>query len=247
MKKLLAALLALCLMIPALTAFAADGKLVMATNAAFPPYEYYEGEQIVGIDAEAAAAIAEKLGLELEIVDMDFKAIINAVSTGKVDIGMAGMTVTDERLQSVNFSDSYATGVQVIIVMEGSSIASLDDLYAEGADYKIGVQEATTGDIYCTDDFGDDHVFKYANGSDAVLALVSGKVDCVIIDNEPAKAFAADYDGLVILDTEYVVEDYAIAIALENVDLLEKINDALAELMEDGTLDAIVAKYIPAE
>lgn len=247
MKKIIAMMLALCLMIPALTAIAADGKLVMGTNAAFPPYEYYDGEKIVGIDAEAAAVIAEKLGLELEIVDMDFNAIINAVSTGKVDIGMAGMTVTDERLQSVNFSDSYATGVQVIIVKEDSPITSLDDLYAEGASYKIGVQEATTGDIYCTDDFGEDAVFKYKTGPDAVLALVSGKVDCVIIDNEPAKAFVADNEGLKILETAYAVEDYAIAIALDNVELLEKVNDALAELMEDGTLDAIVAKYISAE
>ena len=247
MKKLLAVALALCLMIPALAAFAEEGKLVMATNAAFPPYEYYEGEEIVGIDAEAAAAIAEKLGLELEIVDMDFAAIINAVASGKVDIGMAGMTVTDVRLQSVNFSDAYATGVQVIIVKEGSPIASLDDLYAEGAAYKIGVQEATTGDIYCTDDFGDEIVYKYKNGPDAVLALLAGKVDCVIIDNEPAKAFVRDNEGLIILDTEYAVEDYAIAIALDNVDLLEQINDALYELMEDGTLSAIVAKYIPAE
>lgn len=247
MKKLLAIVLALCLMIPALTAFAAEGKLVMATNAAFPPYEYYEGDKIVGIDAEAAAAIAEKLGLELEIVDMDFNAIITAVATGKVDIGMAGMTVTDERLQNVNFSDSYATGVQVVIVKEGSAIQSLDDLYAEGASYKIGVQEATTGDIYCSDDFGEENVLKYKNGADAVAALVSGKVDCVVIDNEPAKAFVAANQGLTILDTEYAVEDYAIAVALENKDLLDKINEALFELMEDGTLDAIVAKYIPAE
>ena len=178
---------------------------------------------------------------------MDFGAIINAVATGKVDMGMAGMTVTDERMQSVSFSDSYATGVQVVIVKEGSPITTLDDLYAEGASYKIGVQEATTGDIYCTDDFGEENVFKYKTGPDAVLALVSGKVDCVVIDNEPAKAFVADNEGLVILDTEYAVEDYAIAIALENEELLDEINDALAELAEDGTIAAIVAKYISAE
>ena len=250
MKKILAAVLALCLMISAVAALAEEAekpKLVMATNAAFPPYEFYEGGQIVGIDAEAAAAIADKLGYELIIDDMDFNAIITAVATGKADIGMAGMTVTDERLQNVNFSDSYATGVQVIIVKTDSTIKSLDDLYAEGASYKIGVQEATTGDIYCCDDFGEENVLKYKNGADAVAALISGKVDCVIIDNEPAKAFVAANEGLIILDTEYAVEDYAIAVALENVDLLEKINDALFELMEDGTLDAIVAKYIPAE
>lgn len=249
MKKILAVVLALCLMVPALSALAGEekAKLVMGTNAAFPPYEFYEGEDIVGIDAEAAAAIADKLGMELEIVDMDFNAIINAVSSGKVDIGMAGMTVTDERLQSVNFSDSYATGVQVIIVKEDSPIASLDDLYGDDVTYKIGVQEATTGDIYCTDDFGDDRVLKYKTGPDAILALLSGKVDCVVIDNEPAKAFVADNEGLKILDTEYAVEDYAIAIALDNVDLLEKINDALDELITEGKLAEIVSKYISAE
>ena len=249
MKKILAVVLALCLMVPALSALAGEekAKLVMGTNAAFPPYEFYEGEDIVGIDAEAAAAIADKLGMELEIVDMDFNAIINAVSSGKVDIGMAGMTVTDERLQSVNFSDSYATGVQVIIVKEDSPIASLDDLYGDDVTYKVGVQEATTGDIYCTDDFGDDRVLKYKTGPDAILALLSGKVDCVVIDNEPAKAFVADNEGLKILDTEYAVEDYAIAIALDNVDLLEKINDALDELITEGKLAEIVSKYISAE
>lgn len=249
MKKLLAVILALCLLVPCLAALAEEDASVitMATNAAFPPYEYYEGEEIVGIDAEIAAAIAEKLGKKLEIVDMDFGAIINAVATGKVDFGMAGMTVTDERMQSVNFSDSYAKGVQVVIVLEGSPIASLDDLYVEGAAYKIGVQEATTGDIYCTDDFGEENVFKYKTGPDAVLALTSGKVDCVVIDNEPAKAFVAANEGLKILDTAYAEEDYAIAIALENEELLDEINTALAELAEDGTLDAIVAKYISAE
>ena len=247
MKKLLAVILALCLTIPCFAALAEDlPVLKMGTNAAFPPYEYYDGETVIGIDAEIAAAIAEKLGMKLEIVDMEFGAIINAVATGKVDFGMAGMTVTDERLQSVNFSDSYATGVQVIIVKEDSPIATLDDLYAEGASYKIGVQEATTGDIYCTDDFGEDAVFKYKTGPDAVLALIAGKVDCVIIDNEPAKAFVADNEGLKILDTEYALEDYAIAIALENTDLLDSINDALAALDEEGVLDAIVSKYIGA-
>ena len=147
---------------------------------------------------------------------MDFGAIITAVTTGKVSMGMAGMTVTEERLQSVNFSTSYATGIQAIIVKEGSPITSVDDLYAEGASYKIGVQESTTGDIYCTDDFGDENVLKYKVGADAVAALLADKVDCVIIDNNPAKAFVDSNDGLVLLDTQYAVEDYAIAIALEN-------------------------------
>ena len=246
MKKIIAimaaaAMLSLC----CFTAFA--DTLVMGTNANFPPYEYWEGDTIVGIDAEVAAALAAKLGMDLQIDDMDFGAIINAVASGKADMGMAGMTVTEERLQSVNFSVSYATGIQAIIVKEGSPIASVDDLYAEGASYMIGVQESTTGDIYCSDDFGEDHVSKYKNGADAVAALVAGKVDCVIIDNEPAKVFVTCNEGLKILDTEYVEEQYAIAIAQENTELLDKVNTALQELIDDGTVAGIVAKYISAE
>ena len=245
MKKLIAVLMTLCMLL-ACTAALAD-TLTMGTNASFPPYEYYEDQQIVGIDAEIAAAIAEKLGMELKIEDMDFKAIIPAVTEGKIDFGMAGMTVTEERLQSVNFSETYATGIQAIIVKEDSAIASVDDLYADGATWKVGVQDATTGDIYCTDDFGEDRVSKYAVGADAVEALKTGKVDCVIIDNEPAKAYVAANEGLKILDSQYAVEDYAIAVALENTELLDKINGALKELIDDGTVASIVAKYIAAE
>ena len=166
-----------------------NGTLVMATNAYFKPYEYYEGDKIVGIDAEMAAAIADKLDMKLVIDDMDFDAIITAVQSGKADMGMAGMTVTEDRLQSINFSDSYATGKQVVIVPEGSKITSIDDLFADGAKYLIGTQKGTTGDIYCEGDFGADRVMKYASGNEAVQALIAGKVDCVIIDNEPAKAY----------------------------------------------------------
>ncbi len=245
MKKLIALLVALMMLGTAAAAMA--DTLTMGTNASFPPYEFYENEKIVGIDAEIAAAIAEKLGMELKIEDMDFKAIIPAVTTGKIDFGMAGMTVTEERLQSVNFSETYATGIQAIIVKEGSEIKSVDDLYAEGATWKVGVQDATTGDIYCTDDFGEDRVSKFPVGADAVEALKTGKVDCVIIDNEPAKAYVAANEGLTILDTQYAVEDYAIAVALENTELLEKINGALKELINDGTVKTIIEKYIPAE
>lgn len=219
--------------------------LTMGTNAEFPPYEYYEGEKVVGIDAEIAAAIAEKLGMSLVIEDMSFDAIITAVQTGKVDMGMAGMTVTDERLQSVNFSTSYATGVQVVIVKEGSAITSVDDLQKGG--YVIGVQNATTGDLYSTWDLEDEGlatVERYNKGADAVLALVSGKVDCVIIDNEPAKAYVAANPGLKILETAYATEDYAICIAKDNTELLDKVNGALQELIADGTVQTIVDKYI---
>ncbi len=220
-----------------------DGVLTMATNAYFPPYEYYDGEEVVGIDADIAAAVADKLGLELQIEDMEFDSIITAVQTGKADMGLAGMTVTEERKESVNFSDSYATGIQVIIVTEDSDIATVDDL----AGKKIGVQLATTGDIYSKDDFGEENVEEYNKGADAVMALIQGKVDAVIIDNEPAKSFVEANEGLKILDTEYVTEEYAAAMNKENTELLEAVNGALAELEEDGTLQQIIDKYIAAE
>ena len=227
---------------------AKEGKLIMATNAEFPPYEYKEGDKIVGIDAEVAKLIADKLGLELEIADVDFDSIIPGVQSGKYDMGMAGMTVTDERKEKVNFSDSYATGVQVVIVKEDSEIKSIDDL--EGK--KIGAQQGTTGYIYASDTpkndgFGEENVTGYQNGALAVEALKGGKVDCVIIDNEPAKAYVAANEGLKILDTEYVTEDYAICFAKENTELQEKVNDALKELIEDGSVKKVVDKYIKAD
>ncbi len=218
--------------------------LKMGTNAYFKPYEYYEGKTIVGIDAEIAAAIAEKLGMKLEIVDMEFDSIITAVNAGSIDFGMAGMTVTEDRLKEVDFSISYANGVQVIIVREDSPIKTADDLSAEGANYKIGVQLGTTGDTYATDDFGADNVTTYSNGNEAVLALKGGSVDCVIIDNEPAKALVAANAGLKILDTTYANEDYAICVKKGNSELLQKIDAAIMELTKDGTIDSIVAKYI---
>lgn len=228
-----------------------EGKetLIMATNAEFPPYEYYEGQEIVGIDAEIAQAIADKLGYELKIEDMAFDSTIPAVVSGKADMVMAGLTVTEERLESVDFTDSYATGVQVIIVAEDSEITSVDDLFAEGANHIIGVQTATTGDIYTTGDIEDaglGTVERYNKGADAVASLLAGKIDCVVIDNEPAKSFVAANEGLKILDTEYVTEDYAIALAKDS-ELTEPINTALQELIADGTVQSIIDKYITAE
>lgn len=220
-----------------------EGVLTMGTNAAFPPYEYYEGEEIVGIDAEIAQALAEKLGLTLEIVDMDFNSIITAVQSGKIDVGIAGMTVDPDRLENVDFTDSYATGVQVVIVPEDSEIASVDDL--EGK--LIGVQEGTTGHTYCMDDYGDENVIPYTNGATAVQALLDGKVDCVVIDQQPALSFVEANEGLKILETEYTVEDYAIAVSKENPALCEALNTALNELIDDGTVQGILDKYITAE
>ena len=226
------------------------GKLIMATNAAFPPYEFIEGNEIVGIDAEIAGAIADKLGLELQIDDMEFDSIVESVKGGKADFGLAGMTVTPERQEVINFTASYATGVQVVIVTEDSAIASVDDLFADGAMHIIGVQRNTTGDLYSTwdlEDAGLATIDRYSKGADAVQALLTGKVDCVVIDNEPAKAFVAANEGLKILDTAYAVEDYAAAMNKDNAELYEAVNKALEELIADGTVKSIVEKYIPAE
>ena len=220
------------------------GKLTMATNAAFPPYEMTtDAGAFEGIDIDTAQAIADKLGLELQIDDMDFDAALLSVQQGKADIAMAGVTVTDERKNVMDFSDSYATGIQSIIVPEGSDIASPDDL----AGKMIGTQRGTTGYIYCSDDFGDEAVVAYDDGLTAVQALNNGQVDAVVIDNAPAKEFVAANPGLVLLDTSYAEEDYAIGMAKGNTALEDAVNAALEELKADGTLQSIVDKYITAE
>jgi polar amino acid transport system substrate-binding protein len=225
------------------------GKLHMATNAAFPPYEMIsDNGGFEGIDVEIATAIAQKLGLELVVDDMEFSSVITSVQGGKSDIAMAGLTVTEERKQNVDFTESYATGVQVIIVPEGSDIKTVDDL---ANDKMIGVQDGTTGYIYCSDTvenggYGEDHVTSYPNGAMAIEALKGGKVDAVVIDNEPAKAFVAANEGLKILDTEYIVENYAIGISKENPALRDAVDAALKELIADGTVKTIVDKYINA-
>ena len=220
------------------------GKLTMSTNAAFPPYEMTADDgSFEGIDIDVAAAIADKLGLELQIDDMDFDAALLATQSGKSDMVMAGVTVTDERQKVMDFSDTYAEGIQSIIVPEDSDIASVDDL----AGKTIGTQRGTTGYIYCTDDFGEDSVVAYDDGLTAVQALNNGQVDAVVIDNAPAKEFVAANTGLKILDTAYAQEDYAIGVAKGNTALLDAINGALEELQADGTLQSIVDKYIKAE
>ena len=220
------------------------GKLTMSTNAAFPPYEMTADDgSFEGIDIEVAAAIADKLGLELQVDDMDFDAALLAAQNGKSDMVMAGVTVTDERQKVMDFSDTYAEGIQSVIVPEDSDIASVDDL----AGKTIGTQRGTTGYIYCTDDFGEDSVVAYDNGLTAVQALNTGQVDAVVIDNAPAKEFVAANTGLKILDTAYAQEDYAIGVAKGNTALLDAINGALEELQADGTLQSIVDKYIKAE
>lgn len=223
---------------------AAGGKLVMATNAEFPPYEYHDGDAIVGIDAEIAKAIADELGMELEIEDIAFDSIIPEIVSGKADMGLAGMTVTEDRMQSVDFSDTYAKASQKIIVTEDSEIASPDDLKG----VIVGVQLGTTGDIYVSDLEADGTtVERYSKGFEAVQALSQGKIDAVVIDWEPAKTFVAETEGLKILEESFTDEEYAIAVKKGNTELLEKINGALKTLKDNGTLDEIVAKYIKAE
>ena len=229
---------------PAALTTVTAGKLTMSTNAAFPPYEMTtDSGDFEGIDVEVAGAIAEKLGLELQVDDMDFDAARLAAQNGKSDIVMAGVTVTDERQKVMDFSDTYAEGIQSIIVPEDSDIASADDLTGKA----IGTQRGTTGYIYCTDDFGEDNVIAYDDGLTAVQALNNGQVDAVVIDNAPAKSFVEANPGLKILDTAYAQEDYAIGVAKGNTALLDAINSALEELQADGTLQAIVDKYITAE
>lgn len=220
------------------------GKLIMSTNAAFPPYESTDDNgKYIGIDIEVAEAIAKKLGLELVIDNMEFTAALEAAQKGKADMVMAGVTVDEDRLMVMDFSDSYAKGVQVVIVPENSSITKLEDLDGK----KIGTQMGTTGYIYCSDDYGEESVVAYDNGITAVQALLKGQIDCVVIDNAPAQAFVKENAGLKILDTEYAVEDYAIGFAKGNTALKEAVNKALAELIADGTVQKIVDKYIPAE
>ncbi len=245
MKKILALLLSAVLICSTAVLFAgcgsSNGELHMATNAAFEPYEYKEGGEVVGIDAELAQAICDKLGYKLVIDDMEFDAIITAVSSGKADFGMAGMTVTEERKKSVDFTDPYTTAIQSIIVNDGEDkVKSGDDL----AKATVGVQLGTTGDIYVSDIEGA-KVERFSKGADAVLALTQKKVDAVVIDNEPAKKFVEQNPGTKILDEPFENEDYAICLK-KGSDLTEKINKALKELKDDGTVQKIIDKYIKA-
>ena len=243
MKKIMAVVASVVMVMMLAACGSNKNELVMATNAEFPPYEYHEGDAIVGIDVEICKAIAEEMGKTLVIEDMQFDSVITSVQTGKADLGAAGLTVTEDRLKNINFSESYATAAQVIIVPTGSDIASPDDL--EGK--RIGVQLGTTGDIYA-EDIADATIERYNKGFEAVQALLQGKIDAVIIDNEPAKVYVEQNpDTLIIVDEAFTYEEYAIAISKENTQLLDDVNAAIKKLKESGKLDEIVNKYISAD
>lgn len=242
-KKILVLAVAACMAVSLAACGKKDNKLVMATNAEFPPYEFHEANEIVGIDVEIAKAIATEMGKEFEISDMAFDSIIPAVQSGKASFGAAGMTVTPERQENVDFSDPYAKATQVIIVTEDSPITGPADLTGK----KIGVQQGTTGDLYATDEFGDSAVERYNKGFEAVQALGQAKIDAVIIDGEPAKVFVKENTGLKILDEAYTEEEYAIVVKKGNKELVDGINKAIAKLKESGELQKIVDKYITAE
>ena len=230
---------------PAAAPAEAAKVLKVATNVAFPPYEFYDNEQAVGIDIEIIQAICDKLGYTMELSDMEFGSIITAVAAGKVDVGFGAITITEERAKSVHFTTSYATGIQSIIVTEDSPITGADDLYADGI--KIGVQQDTTGDIYATGDFGEDHIARFNKGADAVQALLTGKCNAVIIDNSPAETFVAQNAGLKILPTVYAEEAYGFELSYDNEELYNAVNGALEELLADGTVQSIIDTYISAD
>ena len=242
MKKFLCVAASLLMAVSLVACTSKKDELVMATNAEFPPYEYHQGDKIVGIDVEICQAIADEMGRELVIEDMAFDSVITSVYTGKADLGAAGLTVTEDRLKNINFSTPYATAAQVIIVAEDSEIASPDDLIGK----TIGVQLGTTGDIYA-EDIEDATLERYNKGFEAVQALLQGKIDAVIIDNEPAKVYVSQNEGLKIVDEAFTYGEYAIAIAKNNTDLLNEVNAAIAKLKESGKLDEIVNKYISAD
>ena len=222
----------------------ADGKLTVGTNAEFPPFEFVgdDGEPD-GFDVALIKAIGEKLGVEVEMENMEFDALVASIGS-KIDIAIAGMTVSDERKKSVDFSDPYYDALQYVILPEGSEIATFDDL----AGKTIGVQPGTTGDFIASDDVDGATVKQYNKGVDAVNDLVNGRLDCVIIDKNPALVFAGKFEGqLTAVDGAqfgFEVENYAIAIPKGDSALLNAVNGALKEIREDGTFDELVKTYI---
>ncbi|MGN0600835.1 MAG: transporter substrate-binding domain-containing protein [Oscillospiraceae bacterium] len=221
-----------------------QGKKIlrMATNAEFPPYEYYDGNELVGVDVELAKAIAEDMGYKLEILDMDFGSIIPSLESDKADIAVAALSVTEEKLELIDFSVPYETASQLIIVPNDSDISSVADLKGK----RIGVESFTTGDIY-VGEIEDVTAVDFTNGSQAIDALKEGKIDAVVIDGEPAKVFVDREPGLKLIDEPLTEEEYAIGVAKGNTALLKKINKSIENLKASGKIDEIRSKYITAE
>ncbi|MCD8256124.1 MAG: transporter substrate-binding domain-containing protein [Oscillospiraceae bacterium] len=217
-----------------------EGKLTISMSADFPPYESLDDSgNIVGIEVDIMNLIAEQLGLELQIDDMDFDSALLAVQQGKSDMVVSGVSITDERKATMNFTDSYTTAVQVIVVPEGSDV-TLDNL----GDQLIGTQRGTTGFIYTEDDYGSDHVIGYDTYTLVIQAVLNGQVDCAVLDDSVARTYVAENPGLMILDTEYAVESYAFGVDKTNTALLDAVNAALSALIADGTVDEIISRYI---
>lgn len=238
--KILALALVMVLAVASLAGCGSNGssKLTMATNAEFPPFEYLDGEEMVGADIDLANAIAEKLGKEIEITNIDFDAALTGAATGKYDVAIAGITANDERRKNMNFSDDYYTASQAIIVTKDSEIKAAADLTGK----TIACQEGTTGEQYLMDENYAIQSFK--TGAEAVSALTAGKVDAVVIDNAVANALSAKQNGeTVVLDEALTKEAYAIALKKGNDELTAEINKALSELKADGTLAKIFEKY----
>ena len=241
-KKILCCVVALMLVgLLAGCAGGGDGEtLIMATSADFPPFQYYEGDQIVGLDVDIAKEIVYRLGKNLEIEDMAFDSIIGHLQAERADFAMAAMTHTEARAEMVDFSITYYTGQQVIIVAyDNDFIHGPEDL--EGVN--IGVQMGTTGDSLASWDFPEEYIFRYTRGMEAIQALIQGSVDAVIIDDRPAREFVANVPGLRILDTEFADENYAIAFP-KGSPLVERFNEIIVEMKEDGTFQEIVDRYV---
>ncbi len=214
--------------------------LIMGTNAEFEPFEYRENDEIVGYDVDMVSEAALLMDMDVQVEDMNFDSLITALTSGKIDIIAAGMSVTDERLEVVNFSDPYYSATQVIIVpKEGATVSSSADL----AGKKIGVQEATTGDIYVDENIEGAEINRFKKAVDASVDLANGRLDAVVLDEQPAKRIVEQNDALTILDEPLTQEEYAIAVRKDNPKLLEAINAALSVLEDIGTKDVILDKY----
>lgn len=225
----------------------ADGVLTVGTNAEFPPFEYVDDNgEPDGFDIALIKAIGEKLGVEVEVENMEFASLVSSIGS-KIDVAIAGMTVTDERKESVDFSNSYYEAVQYVILPADSDIATADDLTGK----TIGVQLGTTGDFIATDDIADSTVQQYNKAVDAVNDLINGRLDCVIVDKNPALVFESKFEGQVKAvdgaEFGFGTEEYAIALPKGDTALVDAVNAALEEIKADGTFDELVKTYIEAE